>query len=150
MSFTEAVGSGFRKYAVFNGRSSRSEYWWWYLFVIIGAVVFAVVDGIIGTYPLLYLLWVLAVILPQFAVSIRRLHDIDKSGWWILFGLVPLIGGIMLLIWAVSRGTEGPNQFGDDHLFSRSVRSWRELLRLFDLRHRLFLPDLSEPVDSLF
>ena len=107
MSFTEAVGSGFRKYVVFNGRSSRSAYWWWYLFVIIGAVVFAVVDGIIGTYPLLYLLWVLAVIFPQFAVSIRRLHDIDKSGWWILFGLVPLIGGIMLLIWAVSRGTEG-------------------------------------------
>ena len=116
MSFTEAVGSGFRKYVVFNGRSSRSAYWWWYLFVIIGAVVFAVVDGIIGTYPLLYLLWVLAVIFPQFAVSIRRLHDIDKSGWWILFGLVPLIGGIMLLIWAVSRGTEGPNQFGEDPL----------------------------------
>ena len=116
MSFTEAIGSGFRKYVVFNGRSSRSEYWWWYLFIVIGAVLFAIVDSIIGTYPLLYALWALAVILPQLAVSVRRLHDVDKSGWWILFGLVPLIGGIMLLIWAVSRGTEGPNHFGEDPL----------------------------------
>ncbi len=116
MSFTDAISTGFRKYVVFNGRSSRSEYWWWYLFVVIGAVAFAVVDSIIGTYPLLYAIWAVAVILPQLAVSIRRLHDRDKSGWWILFGLVPLIGGIMLLIWLVSRGTEGPNQFGEDPL----------------------------------
>ena len=116
MSFGEAIGSGFSKYVVFNGRSSRSEYWWWTLFVIIGYIVFAVVDGIIGTYPLLYLLWALAVFLPGLAVTVRRLHDIDKSGWWILFGLIPLIGGIMLLIWFVSRGTEGPNQYGEDPL----------------------------------
>ena len=118
MSFTEAIGSGFRKYAVFNGRSCRSEYWWWLLFAIIGYVVFAVVDSFIGTYPLLYLLWALAILLPGLAVTISRLHDIDKSGWWILFGLVPLIGGIMLLIWYVRRGTEGPNQFGEDPLLA--------------------------------
>ncbi len=57
MSFTEAIGSGFRKYVVFNGRSSRSEYWWWTLVAIIGYFVFAAVDNIIGTFPLLYLLW---------------------------------------------------------------------------------------------
>ncbi len=116
MSFGEAIGSGFGKYAVFNGRSSRSEYWWWTLFAIIGYVVFAVVDSIIGTYPLLYLLWALATFLPGLAVTVRRLHDIDKSGWWILFGFVPLIGAIMLIIWYVGRGTDGSNRFGEDPL----------------------------------
>ena len=116
MSFTEAISSGFSKYVVFNGRSSRSEYWWWMLFALIGLFVFAIVDSIIGTFPLLYLIWWLAILLPGLAVTIRRLHDIDKSGWWILFGFVPLIGGIMWFIWYVGRGTEGPNRFGEDPL----------------------------------
>ena len=116
MSFTEAVGLGFRKYMVFNGRSSRSEYWWWILFAIIGYVVFAVVDIIIGTFPILYVLSWLA--LPGLAVPIRRLHDLDKSGWWILVFLIPLIGSIILIIWFVGRGTVGPNQFGEDPLQS--------------------------------
>ena len=114
MSFSEAVGSGFRKYLVFNGRSSRSEYWWWILFAIIGYVVFAVVDIIIGTFPLLYLFSWLA--MPGLAVPIRRLHDLDKSAWWILFGLIPILGGILLLVWFAGRGTEGPNRFGEDPL----------------------------------
>ena len=80
---------------------------------MIGYVVFAAVDNIIGTFPLLYLLWGLA--MPGLAVPIRRLHDIDKSGWWILIGFT-LIGIIFLLIWFVRRGTEGPNLFGDDPL----------------------------------
>ena len=116
MSFGDAVASGFRKYVVFNGRSSRSEYWWWILFTIIAGVVFGVVDIVIGTYPLLYLLSTLAIILPDLAVTIRRLHDLDKSGWWILIGLIPLIGSIIMLIWFVGRGTEGPNRFGEDPL----------------------------------
>ena len=118
MSFTEAISSGFRRYVVFNGRSSRSELWWWALFTIIGYAVFAVVDSIIGTFPLLYYLWALAVFLPGLAVSVRRLHDLDKSGWWILIEFIPLIGIIILLIWFVGRGTEGPNQFGEDPLLA--------------------------------
>ncbi len=116
MSFTEAISSGFRKYVVFNGRSSRSEYWWWILFIIIATVVVAVVDGIIGTFPILLFLWLLATFLPGLAVEIRRLHDLDKSGWWILIGLIPLIGSIIMLIWFVSRGTEGSNLHGEDPL----------------------------------
>ena len=116
MSFTEAVGSGFRKYVVFNGRYSRSEFWWWELFVIIGAVVSAVADSIIGTYLLLYAIWAIATFLPGLAVTVRRLHDRDKSGWWILIGFIPLIGSIILLIWFVSRGTDGSNRFGEDPL----------------------------------
>ncbi len=118
MSFTEAIGSGFRKYAVFNGRSSRSEYWWWTMVAIIGYGVFAVVDSIIGTFPLLYVLWGLA--MPGLAVPIRRLHDIDKSAWWILIGFIPLIGIIILLLWFVRRGSGGPNLFGDDPLQAQS------------------------------
>jgi uncharacterized membrane protein YhaH (DUF805 family) len=116
MSFTEAISSGFRKYVVFNGRSSRSEYWWWVLFTIIAGIVFGLVDNIIGTYPLLFLLSTLAVILPDLAVTVRRLHDRDKSGWWVLIGLIPLIGSFIILIWFVGRGTEGPNRFGEDPL----------------------------------
>ena len=115
MSFTDAVASGFRKYVVFNGRSSRSEFWWWALFGTLGSVVFAVVDSIIGTYPLFYYLWGLALLLPDLAVSVRRLHDRDKSGWWILIALT-LIGIIILLIWFVTRGTDGSNRFGEDPL----------------------------------
>ena len=116
MSFTEAISSGFRKYVVFSGRSSRSELWWWVLFTIIGYVVFAVVDSIIGRFPLFYYLWAIAVFLPGLAVSVRRLHDRDKSGWWILIEFIPLIGPIILIIWFVGRGTEGPNRFGEDPL----------------------------------
>ena len=84
------------------------------MFAIIGYVVFAVVDIIIGTFPILYVLSWLA--LPGLAVPIRRLHDLDKSGWWILIGFIPLIGIIILLLWFVRRGSEGPNLFGDDPL----------------------------------
>lgn len=86
------------------------------MFLIIGYVAFGVADGIIGTYPLLYLLWAIVVFLPGLSVTIRRLHDIDKSGWWILVGLIPLIGSIIILIWLVRRGSDGPNRFGEDPL----------------------------------
>ena len=106
----------FRIHVVFNGRYSRSEFWWWELFVIIGAVVSAVADSIIGTYLLLYAIWPIATYLPGLAVIVRRLHDRDKSGWWILIGFIPWIGSIILLIWFISRGTDGSNRFGEDSL----------------------------------
>ena len=86
------------------------------MFVVIGAIVFGAIDLIAGTYPLFYGLWALALLLPNLALTIRRLHDIDKSGWSILFGLIPFVGGIILLIWYLSKGTDGPNRFGDDPL----------------------------------
>ena len=116
MSFTQAVGSGFRRYVDFSGRSSRSEYWWWYLFVVIGAIVFIVLDALIGTAPLFYLLFALATLLPTFAVGVRRLHDIDKSAWGLLISLIPFIGGIVLIIWLATRGDYGDNRYGADPL----------------------------------
>jgi len=119
MSFTQAIGSGFRRYVEFSGRSSRSEYWWWTLFVFIVAIAFLLLDALIGTPGVFYLLFSLAVFLPGLAVSVRRLHDRDRSGWWILIVFIPLIGiggALLLLIWFLQRGNDGENNFGANPL----------------------------------
>ncbi|MBL0371504.1 DUF805 domain-containing protein [Rhizobium sp. KVB221] len=114
MNFTDAVKTVLTlKYADFGGRASRSEFWWYVLFVIIASVVLGIVDNLIGI-PLVGLLFSLATLIPGLAVSIRRLHDKDKSGWWILICLVPLIGGILLIYWYATEGTPGDNQFGNE------------------------------------
>ena len=84
-------------YADFNGRARRKEYWMFTLGNLIVAVVIGVVAGLIK-FPLLVSLYGLAVLVPGLAVCVRRLHDIGKSGWWVLIGLVPVIGGIWLLV----------------------------------------------------
>ncbi|MDP9142351.1 MAG: DUF805 domain-containing protein, partial [Pseudomonadota bacterium] len=77
-----------KKYAVFNGRARRQEYWMFYLFYIIVALVLGFVDGMLGTTGVLGGIYLLATLLPLIGVSIRRLHDTDRSGWWLLIGLV--------------------------------------------------------------
>lgn len=114
MGFGRAVATCFRKYAVFSGRASRSEYWFWALFHLLLIVALIFVDALVfrGTvFPLTTLAW-LIMILPGFAVTVRRLHDIDMSGWFMLVSFVPLIGQLVLLVWTCTRGTEGPNRFG--------------------------------------
>lgn len=107
-----------KKYAVFTGRARRKEYWMFFLFNLIVSVVLAVVDSFTGTFSeslgigLLGGLYALGVLLPSIGVSIRRLHDTDRSGWWLLIGLIPLIGAIVLLVFMVLDGTPGPNRFG--------------------------------------
>ena len=124
MSFTEAIGSGFRRYVDFSGRSSRSEYWWWTLFVFIGSVVFSVLDALIGTSSVLNLLFSLAVFLPGLAVSVRRLHDVDRSGWWYLI-IFTIIGIIVLLVWYVRRGDDVENRFGANPLHASTDPPYR-------------------------
>lgn len=102
-----------KQYADFNGRARRTEYWMFVLCNVIISVVLAVVAGIIRM-PLLPSLYSLAILVPGIAVSVRRMHDLGKSGWVLLFGLIPLIGGILLLIWAATEGTRGSNPFGPD------------------------------------
>jgi len=117
MNFTDAVKSVLTtNYANFQGRAGRSEFWWYVLFVIIVSVVLSLVDNlifvhIIGT-PILGPLFSLATIIPGLAVSVRRLHDKDKSGWFIFLTLIPLIGAIILIVWYATEGTSGPNRFG--------------------------------------
>lgn len=155
-----------KRYAQFNGRSRRKEYWMWILFVVVASIILSILDSVLGlggrtnvgpgavpggynygaavTGGVLANLFILATFIPGLAVSVRRLHDIDRSGWWILLPLLPyvlgfaimfgsmaggmpalaivgglaflvgLICGIVLLVWYCSAGTNGPNRFGPD------------------------------------
>jgi uncharacterized membrane protein YhaH (DUF805 family) len=119
MNFFEAIGSGFRNYVNFSGRAIRSEYWYWTLFEAVVIVALIVIDERLnpgtemGAFSVVNLIVTLAVIVPGLAVSVRRLHDIDRTGWWILLG-VTVIGSFVLLYWACLRGTLGQNRFGPD------------------------------------
>lgn len=115
MGFTAAIKSGFNGYVDFTGRSSRSENWWWCLFYAIVYVVSLTLD-IASDSGLLTLITALGMLLPTLAVQVRRLHDLDKSGWWLLITLIPLIGFIVALVWFCSKGTEGDNRYGSDPL----------------------------------
>jgi uncharacterized membrane protein YhaH (DUF805 family) len=107
-----------KKYAVFSGRARRAEYWYFVLFNIIVAIVLSLIDTLLGTFDfvqgvgLLSGLYYLAVLIPTLAVTVRRLHDIDRTGWWIFINLIPLIGFIVLLVFAVTDGTPGSNRYG--------------------------------------
>jgi uncharacterized membrane protein YhaH (DUF805 family) len=108
--FLEAL----KKYAVFSGRARRKEYWMYALFVGIIYIVLAIIVGVSKSSAGIAILGVfyLAILLPSLAVGVRRLHDIGKSGWWLLFGIVPLVGGITLLIFSCMDSQPGPNQYG--------------------------------------
>ena len=121
MGFTDAIKCGFRKYVGFWGRAARSEYWYWVLFVLLLQIVAWLIDMTLfgfnttGVNPIGVIVS-LATLLPGLAVSVRRLHDIDRVGWWIFLALIPLIGAIVLIYWACLRGTVGANRFGPDPL----------------------------------
>jgi uncharacterized membrane protein YhaH (DUF805 family) len=101
MTFAESVRTCFSKYVDFNGVASRSEFWWFILFTCIVGLVLSIIDTALGTTPVLYGLFALAVLLPYLAVGVRRLHDTGRSGWWWLIVLIPLIGTIVLIVfWA--------------------------------------------------
>jgi uncharacterized membrane protein YhaH (DUF805 family) len=122
MRFTEAVRSGFARYADTTGRSSRSAYWWWLLFAnvviaIPSAVNFALT--MVGNEDVAsdWLVWALRLLLlgllvPSVAVSIRRLHDVDRSSRWLLVALAPVLGTAVLVTLAAMPGTPGPNRYG--------------------------------------
>jgi len=99
------------KYADFSGRARRSEYWYFILFNILATAVTMGIDALYG-YPILYGLYTLAAIVPSLAVAVRRLHDTNKSGWFLLISFIPLIGGILLLVWFVKDSDEGINEYG--------------------------------------
>jgi uncharacterized membrane protein YhaH (DUF805 family) len=113
MGFGEAIATCFRKYAVFNGRASRSEYWFWMLFQLLLGIGLAIVDLLVfRTTNVLSAIASLVMFLPGLAVWVRRLHDIDRSGWWVLIWLVPVVGTIIMLVFLCTRGTAGENRFG--------------------------------------
>lgn len=114
-----------KNYAVFSGRARRSEYWYFVLFNLIFALVAMGIDNVLGTtfkmdpaygmdlpYGYIYVAYSLAVFIPGLAVSVRRLHDVGKSGWFFLIILIPLIGAIWLLILYCTDSQPGPNKYG--------------------------------------
>jgi uncharacterized membrane protein YhaH (DUF805 family) len=120
----DAVKSVYDNYANFGGRARRSEYWWFALFLFLVDLVAMLLAAFttrasgmneIGTAILLALiLFSLASIIPALAVAVRRMHDTNRSGWWLLLYLLPIIGSIILLIWKCTSGTPGPNTYGAD------------------------------------
>ncbi|MDE9449574.1 DUF805 domain-containing protein [Aliiroseovarius sp. Z3] len=130
MSFMESIRTCFSKYVTFQGRAQRSEFWWFVLFVFVGQLVLGMIDSVLfGTVttmeggfqaetstPILSGLFGLATLLPVISVTVRRLHDTDRSGWWYWLALIPLIGIIILIVWYASKGTDGANKYGPDPL----------------------------------
>lgn len=143
MSFIESIKTVLTKYAVFNGRARRSEFWWYYLaygilitvlFVVLVAPGYAAymtatmewslagdptapmpaMPGSLVTGYLITSLVGLALLLPTIGVSVRRLHDTDRSGFWYFLHFVPFVGTIILIVWQAGAGTPGPNQYGPD------------------------------------
>lgn len=110
-----------RQYAEFTGRARRTEFWMFTLFSAIISLVLGLLDSLLGTTFVegtmsgwLGMIYTLAVLLPSLGVSIRRLHDTGRSGWWLLIGLVPFVGGIVLIVFWALPGDAGPNSHGPD------------------------------------
>ena len=124
MGFGAAVKSFWFHYSKFKGRSRRSEYWWIQLFLVLTNLAVAAIDLVLmngdvdrfianGGGGIVGLIWILVTIVPALAVLVRRLHDTGKSGWWVLIGFVPLVGGIVLLVFTVLDSDSGENKFGE-------------------------------------
>ena len=107
-----------KKYAQFDGRSQRSEYWFFALFYILFAIAATLIDVGVGSYDpqtgfgLLSAILAIGLFIPSLSVSVRRLHDTDRSGWWLLICLIPLVGAIWFLVLMVFDSTPGNNRFG--------------------------------------
>jgi uncharacterized membrane protein YhaH (DUF805 family) len=106
MDFTQAIKTCLSKYATFSGRASRPEFWWFVLFTILASAAASLIgerlEGLVS----------LALLLPSLAVGARRLHDIGKSGWFQLLWLVPVVGWIFLIYWAIQQSEPQPNEYG--------------------------------------
>jgi uncharacterized membrane protein YhaH (DUF805 family) len=105
MTFFESIKTCFSKYADFDGRASRSEFWWWVLFVFLASSAASILSPVVSG------LFSVGVLLPNIAVATRRLHDTDRSGWFQLFMFIPLIGWILMIYWCVQESKD-PNRFG--------------------------------------
>lgn len=101
-----------KKYAVFSGRARRQEYWMFTLISIVISIVLAIADAAFGTNSVIGAVFSLAVFLPTLAVTVRRLHDTDRSGWWVLFGLIPVVGWIVLLVFMCLDTMPHHNKYG--------------------------------------
>ncbi len=107
MTFSESIRVCLSKYANFEGRASRPEFWWFFLFAVLVEAAASILNHSLGA------LAVLALLLPGLAAGARRLHDVGRSAWWLLIWLVPVIGPLVLLYWFVQPSAPGSNAYGD-------------------------------------
>ncbi len=123
MTMLESIKTCFGKYAQFSGRAQRSEYWWFVLFNLLMTFLLKIVDGaLFGTVEAgVSTIYGLAVLLPSIAVAVRRLHDINYTGWFTFLFFIPIVGLILVLLWMTREGTEGPNKYGPDPLGRDSI-----------------------------
>ena len=150
-----------KRYADFSGRSRRKEYWMFLLGVFIAAIVIGIVEGVLGlsgmvggVYGPLTLILLLGIIIPGIAVQVRRFHDQDKSGWFVLLGLIPFVGGLIVLVFMCLEGTKGPNRFGETEkeiIMAKPATQSRQSARVLQLRKgatiemvRLTCPDEAQ------
>lgn len=117
-----------KNYVTFTGRARRKEFWMFFLFDFLFCIITAILDILLGTsfkqtlygtaveyyYGWIYVVYSLAVFMPGLAVSVRRLHDIGKSGWYLLISLIPIVGAIIVLVWDCKEGDKGDNKYGSD------------------------------------
>lgn len=106
-----------KKYAVFSGRSRRKEYWFFVLFYVLISIVLGIIDTVIGTttakgFGILGAIYALILLIPSVAVTVRRLHDTGRTGWWVLIGFVPVIGWLVLLVFMFLDSEPGVNKYG--------------------------------------
>ena len=135
MGMQEAVKLYFKNYFKFEGRSRRAEYWWPVLALFLFSIIIQIVSGIFvamgdagaiiaGLLMLVSVVVSLGTFIPSIAVAFRRLHDTDRSAWWLLIGFIPLIGAIVLIIFFALEGTKGSNKFGEDPKGFSSVETF--------------------------
>jgi len=134
MGFGQAIKTVFGKYATFSGRAARPEYWWWILFLVLGSIVFNIIDAVAGLrfgdsawvvngqeiamtssgVGILSSIFWLATVIPSVAVTFRRLHDVGRSGWWWLLNILCCIGSIIVFIFSLQPSMAGDNQYGPE------------------------------------
>jgi uncharacterized membrane protein YhaH (DUF805 family) len=114
-TFINSISICFQKYATFSGRASRAEFWYFVLFTTITSFVLAGISELMDMGSILSSIFSLAIILPSLSVTVRRLHDTERSGWWYWIILIPIIGIILIIVWMCSRGRSGANRYGSEN-----------------------------------
>ena len=126
MTFTESVSVCFKKYFVFEGRASRSEYWWFQLIVAPAYIIFEITDSESSPVSFLFLVIALLTLIPAISAGVRRLHDTNKSGFYLLLSFIPFIGGLIVLFFLIAQGTKGKNRFGADPIVRKKIAKTRK------------------------
>ena len=111
VSFSDAISLAFKNYVNFKGRSTRAEYWWFFLFTFTLSAITEAID-VFSSLGIMSTIFSLIVFMPSLTVGVRRLHDINRSGWWILMWFVPIVGWVLLIVWYTRRSDEGINRYG--------------------------------------